>query len=148
MQTEQIVSLLVAERNRLDAAIHALQGSEKRPARAAGSGLKKAAAPTTDHTAPVKPRAVVWDAAKKKAQAERMKAFWAAKRKNATGSTTNHNEPKVANKPASAKRPAHRKRTISPEAKARMAAGQQRRWAAVKSASRVVAKKGKKEAKA
>lgn len=33
MQTEQIVSLLVAERNRLDAAIQALQGSVKRRGR-------------------------------------------------------------------------------------------------------------------
>src|SRR5258706_6634353 len=99
MQTEQIVSLLVAERNRLDAAIQALQGSEKRLGRPAGSGRKNAAASATNHNdanvpdsvkpasakAPThrKRKAVVWDAAKKKAQGERMRAFWAAKRKKA-----------------------------------------------------------------
>src|SRR5258708_1390945 len=96
MQTEQIVALLVAERDRLSSAIDALQGPTKRRGR---PGRKRAAS-NTDH----------------------------------------HNMPDWV-KPASAKTPGHRKPRISPEARARMAAGQRRRWAALKAASPVAAVK-------
>lgn len=77
MQTEHIVSLLVAERDRLNRAIHALQGHAKRRGRPTGSG----AAPA--HTAPAKRkrRRSSMSAAARKQQSERMKAFWAARRK-------------------------------------------------------------------
>ena len=74
MQTEQIVSLLIAERDRLNAAIQALQGS--------GSAKRHAVkTATVSPNAPVQRKVVVWDAAKKKAQSDKIKAFWAAKRK-------------------------------------------------------------------
>lgn len=71
MPIEQIVSLLVAERDRLNLAIEALQGSAKR--RAAGSGAAPARARKR------KPMS----GAQKKAHSERMKAYWAARRKEA-----------------------------------------------------------------
>jgi hypothetical protein len=94
MQTEQIVVLLVAERDRLSRAIDALQGPTQRRGRPAAKKtsavdhntanvpdwVKPAAA--TVH-APAKRKAVVWDAAKKKAQSDKIKAYWAAKRKKA-----------------------------------------------------------------
>jgi len=45
MQTEQIVALLTAERDRLDAAIRALRGSVKRPGRPAKASAPAAHAP-------------------------------------------------------------------------------------------------------
>ncbi len=101
MQTEQIVSLLVAERDRLSRAIEALQGPTKRRGRPPKN-------PTFDYNHPSVPDWV---------------------------------------KPPSAKAPAHRKRTMSAEVRARMAAGQKRRWAAIragKATSPFAAKKGKK----
>ena len=69
MQIEQIVSLLVAERDRLNRAISALEGSGNKSA-----GFAAAAAPKTRKR---KPRT----AAQRKAHSERMRAFWAARRK-------------------------------------------------------------------
>ena len=74
MPIEQIVSLLVAERDRLNLAIEALQGSARRRAAAASTG------------APARARKrKPMSAAKKKAQSERMKAFWEARRKAKKG---------------------------------------------------------------
>lgn len=70
MQTEQIVALLIAERDRLNHAIQVLQGHTS----------AKAAAPKAAPAATIqkrKPRT----AAQRKAQSERMRAFWAARRK-------------------------------------------------------------------
>jgi hypothetical protein len=83
MDTNQIVTLLIAERDRLNKAIEALQGAVKRRGRPPKNPLAAALIPTAVQT-PVaakatkrKPRT----AAQKKAQAERMKAYWAARKK-------------------------------------------------------------------
>ena len=73
MQTEQIVALLVAERDRLTRAIDALRGP------AAHRGRPPAASSTA---APRRKRRKL-SAAQRKAHSERMKAFWAARRKKA-----------------------------------------------------------------
>jgi len=73
MQTEQILALLIAERDRLNRAIEALQGPAKRRGRPPAAASVPAAA---------KPRGRrTFNAAQRKAQAERMKAYWAARRK-------------------------------------------------------------------
>jgi len=77
MQTEQIVALLVAERDRLNRAIEALQGSSIRRGRA-----KSASAPAPAAAAPKRKRKGM-TASQRKAHSERMKAFWAARRKKA-----------------------------------------------------------------
>jgi len=74
MPIEQIVQLLTAERDRLDRAIRALQGAGKRRGAA-----RPAAAPVAK-----KRRRGRMSAAARKAQAERMRAYWAAKRKQKT----------------------------------------------------------------
>jgi hypothetical protein len=72
MPIEQIVALLVAERDRLNRAIQALQGgggaAHHSPAKAAASAAKP------------KKRGGM-SAAARKAQGDRMRAYWAAKRK-------------------------------------------------------------------
>jgi hypothetical protein len=78
MATEHIVSLLLAERDRLTRAIEALQG----PAKRRGRPPRAAAAPAASGPAKAKPRKRrKLTAAEKKAASERMKAFWAARRK-------------------------------------------------------------------
>ena len=77
MPNEHIIALLIAERDKLDRAIEALQGSAKRrgrPSKAVAT-LPSAEAPT-----PKRKRRSV---AQRKAQADRMKAYWATKRKKA-----------------------------------------------------------------
>jgi hypothetical protein len=75
MPTDHIVSLLIAERDKLSHAIEALQGSGNRPGRPPKSASSSAVA-NPKHA--VKKKG--WTAAQKRAQAERMKAHW-AKRK-------------------------------------------------------------------
>jgi len=85
MQTEQIVALLIAERNRLDAAIQALQGSVKRRGRPPAT---KVTAPSPDYAAPnvsssasAKAPAVrkhKLSAAARKAMADAARRRWAA----------------------------------------------------------------------
>ena len=87
MATEHIVALLVAERDRLTRAIEALQGPAKR------RGRPPKAASVAVASAPAAPAAPVAKAAQsaggrrkrtaaeKKAASERMKAYWASKRK-------------------------------------------------------------------
>jgi hypothetical protein len=78
MPTEQILALLISERDKLSRAIEALQGSVKRR----GRPPKDAAAVTTAIAAPPPLKArKKRTAAQKKAQGERMKAYWAAKKK-------------------------------------------------------------------
>jgi hypothetical protein len=79
MQTEQIVALLVAERDRLNRAIEALQGSSIRRGRAKSAS---APAPAAAAAAPKRKRKGM-TASQRKAHSERMKAFWAARRKKA-----------------------------------------------------------------
>jgi hypothetical protein len=77
MQTEQIVALLVAERDRLNRAIEALGSPVKhrgRPAKAAAPAPTVSAAPTTRR------KRAPMSAAARKEQSARMKAFWAARR--------------------------------------------------------------------
>lgn len=77
MPIDQILSLLVAERDRLNRAIQALQAGSKgsRPAAKIASSAKPAPA--------AKRRRKPMSAAQKKAHSERMKAFWAERRKQA-----------------------------------------------------------------
>jgi len=75
MPTELIISLLIEERDKLSRAIETLQGSAKRRGRPPKDQSPAAALGTP---APKKRRRT---AAQRKAQAERMKAYWAAKRK-------------------------------------------------------------------
>jgi hypothetical protein len=74
MPTEQIVALLLAERDKLNRAIEALAGPAKRRGRPPKNPLAVAA------VAPAK-RRKRRTAAQRKAQAERMKAYWAKRRK-------------------------------------------------------------------
>jgi hypothetical protein len=68
MPTEHIIALLIVERDKLNSAIAALQGSKRR-GRPAKSG---AAAPTRKKR--------TFTSAQRKQQAERMKAYWRKKR--------------------------------------------------------------------
>jgi hypothetical protein len=76
MPTEQIVALLIAERDRLNRAIEALAGSAQRR----GRPPKNAQATAAAAAAPAK-RRKRRSAAQRKAQAERMRAYWAKRRK-------------------------------------------------------------------
>jgi len=71
MSTEHIVSLLIAERDRLSRAIEALQGSAKRRGRPPGSGKTQVAA------YPVKAKRTLSPAGRK-AIADAAKRRWAA----------------------------------------------------------------------
>jgi hypothetical protein len=81
MQTEQIVALLIAERNRLDTAIQALQGPKRR-----GRPAKRTSAVTVDYQATPEPapaKAPVVGKRKistiaRKAMADAAKKRWAA----------------------------------------------------------------------
>jgi hypothetical protein len=79
MATEHIVSLLLAERDRLTRAIEALQG----PAKRRGRPRATASAPAASTPAKAKPtrKRRKLTAAEKKAASDRMKAYWAARRK-------------------------------------------------------------------
>jgi hypothetical protein len=75
MPTEHILSLLIQERERLNHAIEALTGPVKRrgrPPKNPGIGVI-AATPKSSGTGG-------WTAARKKAHAARMKAYWKKKR--------------------------------------------------------------------
>jgi hypothetical protein len=77
MATEHILSLLIAERDKLTKAIEALSGTA-RPA----SSVAKVSGAATPAAAPAKKRKrKPLTPAQKKAHSERMKAFWAARRK-------------------------------------------------------------------
>ena len=74
MQTEQIVALLIAERDRFVEAIEALQGSQRR------GRPRKSAAPPAATSAPttVKPKKRQMSAAGRKAIADAARRRWAA----------------------------------------------------------------------
>jgi hypothetical protein len=78
MPTEQIIALLVAERDKLNQAIEALQGPSKRRGRPPKNPLAGVVAQVS---APAKKRRRGMTSAARKAQSQRMKAYWAAKRK-------------------------------------------------------------------
>jgi hypothetical protein len=75
MITEQIVALLIQERDRLNRAIEALQGPVKRRGRPPRTLLAESAS-----SAPTEKKRG-WTAAQKEAASARMKARWAKKRK-------------------------------------------------------------------
>jgi hypothetical protein len=87
MPTEHIIALLIAERDKLNRAIEALQGPAKRRGRPP-KNLVAAAAAAAAQVAPVAPVPAATakkrrglSAVARKAQSNRMKAYWAAKRK-------------------------------------------------------------------
>jgi hypothetical protein len=73
MDTQQIVALLIAERDRLNTAIEALQGPTKKRGRPPKNALTAVARPAA--------RKYKRSAAQRKAHAERMKAYWAKRKK-------------------------------------------------------------------
>lgn len=83
MQTEQIVSLLVAERDRLNRAIEVLQGPTKRRGRPP-KDLAAVVAQTTEPAPSTNGRRSGMTAAARKAQSQRMKAYWAKRKKQSS----------------------------------------------------------------
>ena len=85
MPTDHMVSLLIAERDKLNAAIAALSGPTKRLGRPPTKPMASAtaAAPAPMAPTPAERRKRRFSAAQRKQQAERMKAYWAAKKKAA-----------------------------------------------------------------
>jgi hypothetical protein len=79
MPTEQIVALLVAERDRLNKAIEALQGPVRRRGRPPTNPVAIATAATV---MPRRARKGMSKAARK-AQSDRMKKYWAARKRQA-----------------------------------------------------------------
>jgi hypothetical protein len=76
MSTDQILALLIKERDKLNRAIEVLQGTPR------AATLRKTEIPATETTATTNhPRKRRWSAAMKRAAAERAKAVWAKKRK-------------------------------------------------------------------
>jgi hypothetical protein len=74
MPTDHIVALLIAERDKLNRAIEALQGSAKRRGRPPKNPLAAA-------NAPIEQKRKGRSAAQRKAQAKRMKEYWAKRKK-------------------------------------------------------------------
>jgi len=70
MTTDHILTLLEAERGRIDRAIEALRGTHRRKAAATVTGTNQVGA-----------RRAGMSPAARKAQSERMKRYWAARRK-------------------------------------------------------------------
>ena len=87
MDTTQVVALLVAERDRLTKAIEALQGTStakrrgRPPKNPLAAGAAAALVSASAAPAPVGPKKRKQSAASKKSQSEKMKAYWAAKKK-------------------------------------------------------------------
>jgi len=79
MQTDQIVALLIAERDRLSRAIEVLQGPPKRRGRPPKNAVAGVTAVAVS-PAPAKKKRT-FTAAQRKEQAARMKRYWAAKKK-------------------------------------------------------------------
>lgn len=75
MATNEILALLIAERDRLNAAIAALQSGSVATKRRGRPPKKESAA------VPEEPARKKRTPAQRKAQANRMKAYWAAKKK-------------------------------------------------------------------
>jgi hypothetical protein len=83
MSIEYIVALLIAERDRLNRAIEALQG----PIRRRGRPPKNPAGDPSPSVPATQKRGSRRTAAQRKAQAERMKAYWAKRKKEAAKKT-------------------------------------------------------------
>jgi hypothetical protein len=81
MPTDHIVTLLIAERDRLSRAIEVLQGPIKRRGRSAKNPLTAVTAnATVAEPGPVRKKRT-FTIAQRKEQAARMKKYWAAKKK-------------------------------------------------------------------
>jgi hypothetical protein len=80
MATEHILSLLIAERDKLSKAIEALGGTTPKPV-ATPVTAHVTAAPAPASTPAKKRKRKALTAAQKQAHSDRMKAFWAARRK-------------------------------------------------------------------
>jgi hypothetical protein len=81
MDTQQIVALLIAERDRLNAAIEVLGGTTtKRRGRPPGSGKKQSQAVAEPAAKAVKTK---WTPAQREAARKRAKAMWAKRKKAA-----------------------------------------------------------------
>ena len=78
MVTQQVVALLIAERDKLTRAIEALSGPLKRRGRPPKNPLASMEAPAA---APAKKGRRTFTAAQRKAQAAKMKAYWAKRKK-------------------------------------------------------------------
>ena len=76
MATEQILALLIAERDKLNRAIEALAGPTKRRGRPPKNQQAITAAASTPAT-----KGRTFTAAQRRAFGERMKAYWAKRRK-------------------------------------------------------------------
>jgi len=79
MSIEHILALLISERDKLNRAIEALGTPVKRRGRPPKNPLAAAATTAAVKTAPKKRSGM--SAAKRKAQSERMKAYWAKRKK-------------------------------------------------------------------
>jgi hypothetical protein len=128
MPTDQILSLLVAERDKLNRAIEALQDGVKRRGRPPKNPL--AGTPPTAAPA-LKKHGRRFSAAQRKAASERMRLRWAAKRK--------------AEAKATALQPTTRKRTMSAAGRKAIRDAVRKRWALIragKAASPFAKRKG------
>jgi hypothetical protein len=76
MPTEHIVALLIQEREKLERAIEALQGTKRRGRPPKNSVLTVAPTAENGHK-----KMRTFSPAQRKKQAARMKAYWAAKKK-------------------------------------------------------------------
>jgi hypothetical protein len=130
MPTEQILALLVAERDKLNRAIEALQGPTKRRGRPPKNPLT--AATSTAAPAPKK-HGRRFSAAQRKAASERMRQRWAAKRKAEAKATT--------------LQPTTKKRTMSAAGRKAIRDGVRKRWALIR-AGKVASPFAKRKAEA
>jgi hypothetical protein len=89
-----LLALLIAERDKWNSAIEALQGPTKRRGRPLKNG---SAAVSPESAQPAKRKSRKFTAAQRKQQAARMKTFWAAKKKAAANPHS-----KAASKPKKA----------------------------------------------
>jgi hypothetical protein len=80
MPTEHILALLIQERDKLNRAIELLQGTKRRgrPPKNLGAGMFHT--PHSSQAVKPKKKARTFTPAQRKAQAARMRAYWAAKR--------------------------------------------------------------------
>ena len=77
MPIDHILTLLVAERDKLNRAIEALRGTSSASSQHKKPAPTLAATQTTNHAR----KPTIWTAAKRRAAAERAKAIWAKRRK-------------------------------------------------------------------
>jgi uncharacterized protein YciW len=91
MPTEHIVALLIQERDKLNRAIEALQGSTKRRGRP-----PKNLSNTSEPAQPAKRKRRTFSAAQRAAAAERMRKMWAAKKAKTKAASKPKKTAKVA----------------------------------------------------